>query len=109
MTWGEHLQLEIGQRNLNPIVADINTVTGGVLGSSRNTWAALFDYATPPPPHTKDYERAYVLLVAAGQDLRVWDIDERQVSALIRGARDLLLSHSRWTTTPESPLQMTAA
>ena len=109
MGWGEHLQLRIGQRNLSPIVADIKTVTGGALGSSRNTYAALFSLDVPPVPHSRDYDRAYMLLVAVGEDPVVWDIDQRQVSPLIRAGRDLLVSLSRWTTHPLSEPQMTAA
>jgi len=95
--WGQELRATVGSRRLNPVVEQIRAVTGDLLGSSRTTYAALYRLDRPPRPRTREYERAYLLLVAIGEDPATFDIDDQYVSELIRNARDLVLVTSGWT------------
>lgn len=96
VTWGEHLHLEVNHRGpgLKPLVDCIRIATGPALGT-RNTFAKLFDLDRPPLAATVQYERAYALLVAAGQDPADWGIDEDLVSEVLKRGRDLLVASSK--------------
>lgn len=94
VTWGQHLLLTaVNRHGLKAAVDAISDTTGGVLGT-RNTFAKLFDLETPPDVATKEYDRAYALLLALGEDPADWGIDDDFVPALLKRSRDLLLLRS---------------
>lgn len=100
VTWGEYLRLAVGHR-LKPAVAAIAAITGPSLGV-RNTFAPLFEMERSPLPRTKEYDRAYALILAIGGNPADWGIDEREVAVTLVRCRDLLFDASGW------PYQMVA-
>lgn len=95
VTWGEYLELAINQGpGLKPLVDVISHATGGWLGT-RNTFAKLFDLEEPPLAATREYDRAYALLIAVGEQPDDWGVDEDLVSELLKRGRDLLIARSR--------------
>lgn len=94
ITWGEYLRLEVGHR-LNPAVDAIREITGHGLGV-RNSFTPLLKMPTPPSPNTKEYERAYALLLVLGQSPSDWGIDEDRVPPTLVMCRDLLFNASGW-------------
>lgn len=96
VTWGEHLELRVNRTTtgLKPIVDAITTAIGPYLGT-RNTYAKLFDLEHPPAAATKEYDRAYVLLLMLSEEPGDWGIDEDLVSEAWKRSRDLLVTSSR--------------
>lgn len=97
--WGEALLLEVHHdgRGLNPLVKTI-TEAAGQLGV-RNTYAALYELEdAPTSDDPKDYFRAWLVLVALGQDPEAWGVrdDAVPVAYDVNKLRDLIYRSSGW-------------
>jgi hypothetical protein len=89
-TWGQSLTLAIAEtRGMNPVVDSINSIMGEV--ASRNTFAKLCQMERVEDMSAKDLYRAWLLLLAIGEDPKEWDIPEPDMPPiLVRTMRDEL-------------------
>jgi hypothetical protein len=76
VTWGDFLYLQAAKHGgLKSAVLRIRAEIGPQIGT-RNAFSPLFEYESPAELRETDRWRAWLLLVAFGQDPNEWGIDD---------------------------------
>lgn len=102
VSWGQSLLLAVREAGgLNRTVGRINTELGPFLGT-RNTFAKLYTVEDPRDLDTQERFRAWVLLVAIGEDPTEWGIEPDAVPPSIDRRRLARVLPQR--STPGNPV-----